>query len=699
LRRATGTQRVSSERRSPSIARVALVVLVLLGLEAATVSISNPNETATTAALNPALDGTVAQDGPITSTTYQETSPAIVYRGTWSSAAHPDYRGGEVRWSTERGASATFRFTGIGVSWIGPTGPTRGKAKVYVDGRLVKTVDANTARFDASSVLYSANFTSERERTLKIVVAGTTGHPMVAIDTLVVRNATTTVAPAPETSPAPGDEVGGPTIELSPSAGPAGSSVTVSGAGFPAHALVELTWDGAGDDMPTAAVNRRGEFMAMITVPSASDGPHTLAAAAVPKNLNSAKLAAVAGATAATIFTLMSAPVVTPPVDDPIPATPTPTATPIETPAPTPTATPVAPPVGDYPADTTLRYVATSSLARPGYLAPVTDPTWGTTITRISNTAGVRQVYSRTPAWNSDESKILLSFSYPGRMLDGSTYADLGSFNHVPQAIWANTDPNALYGVSGNQFIRQNATTEGRTTLRTFSAYSSISIGDYEGAIDDNDTYVALIGTTSGGSRHLITYNIATDAIVADIAAPANMDNAQISRKGNYVVVVGSGYTRRYDRNLTGFITLYPYGHHGDNALDASGNEIFVANATDNGVESFRLSTGASTVLLPTRTAFDAGHTSGRNINRPGWIYLSNYDPSIYGFNYLWPGRDQVVALKTDGSGTVEVFGFAHHSILAYANEPQAVPSRDGRRVLFASEWGTSGAYAYVASH
>ena len=30
--------------------------------------------------------------------------------------------------------------------------------------------------------------------------------------------------------------------------------------------------------------------------------------------------------------------------------------------------------------------------------------------------------------------------------------------------------------------------------------------------------------------------------------------------------------------------------------------------------------------------------------------------------------------------------------------QPHAVPSPDGKRVLFASEWGTSDIYAYVAS-
>ena len=56
-----------------------------------------------------------------------------------------------------------------------------------------------------------------------------------------------------------------------------------------------------------------------------------------------------------------------------------------------------------------------------------------------------------------------------------------------------------------------------------------------------------------------------------------------------------------------------------------------------------------------------------------------------------------MVAVKTDGSGTVEVFGFTHHTDTStYAAQPHAVPSRDGKRVLFASEWGGAGIFAYI---
>ncbi len=336
-------------------------------------------------------------------------------------------------------------------------------------------------------------------------------------------------------------------------------------------------------------------------------------------------------------------------------------------------------------------------MLRPAYLSAVLDPALGTWTTRISNTTGVRHAYSRTSAWNSDGSRILLGFSYPGRMLDGRTFRDLGSFAQISGAIWSNTDPNKLFGVdaqgNGNRLYSQNATTGALTVIASFGGYGFVTIGDSEGGVSDDDRYIVLLGYPSSGAKHIIVYDLIARSIVADSVAPGGTDNAQISRKGNYVIVVGPG-TRRYTRTLTSYLQLEPYGNHGDNALDASGNEIYVTNNAP-GVKSFRLSDGASTLLLGSGTAFEYGHTSGRNIHRPGWVYLTVYDNSVTAGR---PGRDQVVAVKTDGSGTVEVFAFTHHTDTStYSMQPHGVPSPDGRYVVFASEWGTSGVNSFVA--
>ena len=71
-------------------------------------------------------------------------------------------------------------------------------------------------------------------------------------------------------------------------------------------------------------------------------------------------------------------------------------------------------------------------------------------------------------------------------------------------------------------------------------------------------------------------------------------------------------------------------------------------------------------------------HLSCRNILRPGWAYVST-DPSRHGM---------VVAVRLDGSGTVELFGHHMSSAANYLKSPMPVPSPDGRRVMFKSDFG-----------
>jgi hypothetical protein len=115
-----------------------------------------------------------------------EKSSAITYSGTWRAARHDGYGGDSVKYATSKGASATFTFTGKAVSWNGPLGKTRGKAKVYVDGIYVRTVNLYRSTFDARARLFRFGWKTSGKHTLKIVVAGTAGRPMVAIDDFVV---------------------------------------------------------------------------------------------------------------------------------------------------------------------------------------------------------------------------------------------------------------------------------------------------------------------------------------------------------------------------------------------------------------------------------------------------------------------------------------------------------------------------------
>ncbi len=119
---------------------------------------------------------------------YSEKTASIAYTGAWKSASYWRYAGGAVKYATTAGATASFTFTGTKVIWYGPVGPTRGKARVLIDGTYVATVDQHAKSFSARKAVFAKAWATAGPHTIVIEVAGTAGHPYVAIDELVVRD-------------------------------------------------------------------------------------------------------------------------------------------------------------------------------------------------------------------------------------------------------------------------------------------------------------------------------------------------------------------------------------------------------------------------------------------------------------------------------------------------------------------------------
>ena len=112
----------------------------------------------------------------------QQTSTAIRYSGTWISQAASSASGGSVRYSTAPGANATFTFTGGSVAWLAARGPTRGSARVYVDGVYAGTVSLYASSGHSRAIVFARNFGASGSHRLTIVVVGTAGHPRVDVD-------------------------------------------------------------------------------------------------------------------------------------------------------------------------------------------------------------------------------------------------------------------------------------------------------------------------------------------------------------------------------------------------------------------------------------------------------------------------------------------------------------------------------------
>lgn len=116
----------------------------------------------------------------------EETTTGVTYRGTWRRVTLTGASGGAVKYATWGGASATLRFTGRAVAWVAPLGPTRGSARIYVDGTYRTTVNLYRSAASSRRVVYRASWSTSGTHTLEMRVVGTSGHPRVDVDVFEV---------------------------------------------------------------------------------------------------------------------------------------------------------------------------------------------------------------------------------------------------------------------------------------------------------------------------------------------------------------------------------------------------------------------------------------------------------------------------------------------------------------------------------
>ena len=388
---------------------------------------------------------------------------------------------------------------------------------------------------------------------------------------------------------------------------------------------------------------------------------------------------------------------------------------------------------------------------RPALLVPQQEPTFGTRLTRIAGNAGTplgtlpgtwgtdsRHVYSKQQPWNSDQSLLVIENrggSPSPLVLDGKTYAPRQSLCpslHPYDYRWHPSREHAseLIDVdgSGTELRWLDVRTCTRTRSWTLPLTSDYGIGSGEGNPSSDGRFVAV-----GNNQAMVVVDmdprppflpypskrigpVYTFPPCSLGVVPCQIDWVSISPSGKYVVVKYSGVDSTADAHRVyevdpnslalkphvmaagsvrcGSFAKRPNGwifplKHADMALDPfdQGEDIIVGGRACPGsslghVLKVRLRDGRLTALTDPSNESSVYHVSTRNLDRPGWAYVGYYPVSGKRFN------DEIVAVKLDGSRAVERYGHTHTEASGcYRCESHPVPSRDGRRVLFASNW------------
>lgn len=363
-----------------------------------------------------------------------------------------------------------------------------------------------------------------------------------------------------------------------------------------------------------------------------------------------------------------------------------------------------------------------SGVAKPDYLKPIIDSTFGSKVTRIGDITRLAPAkpyhqYSKNQPWNSDGTMIMLD-GWPAAILDGNTYRK--KYTVMPQGdhhVWSNTNPKLIYGCSQNKFESVDASTSAgiKTTLHTFAEYVNVSLGDWEGNISNDDHYAVLRGNISSpNTNFIVVYDILNDKVVVSrnigTIVPNNM---AMSQSGKYVMVqwgdahAGTGEDQgicAYNTSDLSFVrnVANSGGGHFDYGYDTQGNEVAVGSNSDRGIVMTRLDNGTKTFILSPNYMSWPIHISLRNVNRPGWAYLSEFATDYS--EPTKPNYQIIFAVKLDptsnNNAITETFAHVHHSTTSeYDRSAFGVPNRDGSRVMFRSDWeiGNGEVDSYVA--
>jgi hypothetical protein len=360
-----------------------------------------------------------------------------------------------------------------------------------------------------------------------------------------------------------------------------------------------------------------------------------------------------------------------------------------------------------------------TALDLPAAGTAVSDPEFGTTLRRITavGDGGVlKPMYSTIPAWNADESYLILyhtgDVSARHELYDGTTYQFIKVLNIRPadleQIYWDTSDPEVLYYVNrtAKTFVRHNVETESDEVLHTFSCPGDVTGGNDPMFTSWDSEMIGLMCWLDAAQREIFSFNIAT--LTEGPRAPTDAYMApQAGASGSLFYFMGDVL----DPNMSvlrSLVLANPLEHASIGRL-ANGRDTYNEVAFDGenigSLVTHDLSDGSVRVIIGPATGYpyppSGTHVSAVAYRSPGWVSISSVGATPDGQDVL---AGELYIADTNPDGTGKVCRVAHHRSWGgsgpqgYWAEPHVVPSPSGSRLLFGSDWGGRNAVdAFIA--
>ena len=102
-------------------------------------------------------------------TSVNETSKFKFSSTGWNPQTGSQYINGQNTWSNKAGAEFAYKFSGTKVYLMGTTDPGHGQADVYIDGKLVETINTHAESRSTGAKIFESKDLEDKEHTLRLV--------------------------------------------------------------------------------------------------------------------------------------------------------------------------------------------------------------------------------------------------------------------------------------------------------------------------------------------------------------------------------------------------------------------------------------------------------------------------------------------------------------------------------------------------
>ena len=333
-------------------------------------------------------------------------------------------------------------------------------------------------------------------------------------------------------------------------------------------------------------------------------------------------------------------------------------------------------------------------------------------------------MYTTISAWNADESRLILyAVSGGGHQLyDGKTYQLIKTLDidpvDVEQVYWDTTDPDILYYVDGQSFVRLHVNSDSKDKLHDFGSLC----GDLLPTNGDDPMFTSWDSHRLGlmcGAKMFI-YDWSTDTVLGPVAPPAGgTPPAQVAPSGTLAYLeAGTGQVLDTSLAVVRSLGLQAPDNHASLGQLANGHDTWNGTVYDDGNDDAKsnvgilvtwdMTNGSGGAVIGPKTGYPYppdGHVSAMAYRQPGWVFVSTF--FVGGFDGTGtpptPGLLDLENLIAD-TNTGKVCRVGRHRswgkanrVLGYWAEAHTVPSPTGTRAVFASDWsGGASVDSYV---